>query len=761
MYQLYFNGYTIYDPRLENYSVFSPAVRLAVGEPGSISFCISNDHPNVSQITKMRGILELQEDGYTVYRGRITKDTKYFDLTRSVESEGILACLNDSIIKPYNFPDDFLEEEDYQTAKSSGNVVAYFLGWLLEQHNSQVTTEQQIKLGNVTVSDSNNYIARSSTDYTKTWEIISENLVGSALGGYLLPRYESDGTYLDYYADFTTMNAQPIRFSENLLDIVSEIDASDIFSVILPIGADGLTIDGLEDGEITNDIVKSGQTIYSKSAISKYGRITKIKQWGDVTQAVNLRTKAAEALSESGMIQTITIKAADLHFEDMAISPFRLGRYVQLSSDPHGLTASYPLMELIPDILDPGNTEITLGCTSITQTDINKSQQQADKDRSEALKIELGNQNAALSELKTYTVEQISKIDQTSSEIKASVTEVKSDLNDAKTRLSEAESTITQHASEIESKVSKDGVISSINQTPETIKIQAKNIDLSGAVTADSIQVGAVTAEKIAPGSVTAEKINVLELFSNNITMTGKFTTTANVFLNIGVEERNIMRKIIAGSVTVSNPEIYDFNNDGVVNIIDLAMANAAIAGRYDLSTWSGAVLTPVTITIDISNPAKAIRITGTNMWGRDVDQYFGANSAFMNDNFSDTFNELFEQAAIISESESDGVKLTKYRDGTLIQKCVVSGTWATADWEQWGSLYCVSDSARIQAEFFSGFISPPTVFASIESDYTLMLANAGYASATESPAYYALRPSAPGGDVNYTITILAVGKWK
>ena len=115
----------------------------------------------------------------------------------------------------------------------------------------------------------------------------------------------------------------------------------------------------------------------------------------------------------------------------------------------------------------------------------------------------------------------------------------------------------------------------------------------------------------------------------------------------------------------------------------------------------------------------------------------------------------------IESRSENDGVIFTKYRDGTFIQKRVISGTWATTDWVQWGSLYCISDSSRIQAEFLPGFISPPTVFASIESGYALMLANIGYASVTKSPSYYALRPAALGGDVNYTITILAVGSWK
>ena len=39
-----------------------------------------------------------------------------------------------------------------------------------------------------------------------------------------------------------------------------------------------------------------------------------------------------------------------------------------LVSTPHGYSASYPLMELAPDILDPGNTQITLGATRRTFT---------------------------------------------------------------------------------------------------------------------------------------------------------------------------------------------------------------------------------------------------------------------------------------------------------------------------------------------------------------------------------------------------------
>ena len=67
------------------------------------------------------------------------------------------------------------------------------------------------------------------------------------------------------------------------------------------------------------------------------------------------------------MPETITCKAVDLGWQE-GIQHFRVGRMTALLSTPHGYSASYPLMELAPDILDPGNTQITLGGTSRTYT---------------------------------------------------------------------------------------------------------------------------------------------------------------------------------------------------------------------------------------------------------------------------------------------------------------------------------------------------------------------------------------------------------
>lgn len=371
MYQLKYKNYILYDPRLadEKLIVRDPSVKLAVSKAGEMSFTVDAEHPYLSNLRRMSGLVELLDGTFPIYRGRITSDIKDFYGAHKIETEGIMAVLNDSIIPPFNFPGDFEDDTSYKAAAASGNVVEFFFRWILSQHNAQVTAEQQIKPGVVTVSDPNNYIARSSEEYATAMTTISDKLLKSSLGGNLLIRYEDDGNYLDYYAALPLTNTQTVEFAENLLDLSSETDGADIYTAILPEGKDGLTIGNLPDGDLTDDLVKSGKIIYSKSGVATYGRITRHIKWDDVTVDTNLRAKAKAALDDNGlsMPETITCKAVDLGWQE-GIQHFRVGRMTALVSTPHGYSASYPLMELAPDILDPGNTQITLGATQRTYT---------------------------------------------------------------------------------------------------------------------------------------------------------------------------------------------------------------------------------------------------------------------------------------------------------------------------------------------------------------------------------------------------------
>ena len=398
MYHISYKGsYTLYDPRLDEYSIRSPSVHLAVNEAGSLSMVMERNHPNFSRLQKRKGIVELTSDGDVIYRGRVIGISSDWYNSATVRTEGLLACLNDSIVPPFSFPADFQSDLDYETAELSGNVVEYFLRWLLSVHNAQVGDEQKILLGNITVADPNNYVFRSSEDYTSTWSLIKGKLFGSSLGGFVLARYESDGTYLDYYADLPGQNQQIIEFGENLLDITSEEDSSDVFSAVIPIGQDGLTIDEEPDRQLTTDLRKEGVMVWSAAAREKYGYVTKVIAWTDVTETAHLVSKASAALMATTVAKTITVKACDLGLTEEDVAHFRVGKNTVIKSKPHSLSAMYPLVELDIDILDASNTLICLSLEK-NSTGITDSMNTSVDSQTDQLFTELG---------RYYTKEQV------------------------------------------------------------------------------------------------------------------------------------------------------------------------------------------------------------------------------------------------------------------------------------------------------------------------------------------------------------------
>lgn len=85
-------------------------------------------------------------------------------------------------------------------------------------------------------------------------------------------------------------------------------------------------------------------------------------------------------------------------------------------------------------------------------------------------------------DVRNYVSNNYSTKTQTSSLIDSKVSSINSDVSGLRSRMSSAESSIRQTSSEISTKVDKDGVISSINQSSESIKINASKIDLQGDV---------------------------------------------------------------------------------------------------------------------------------------------------------------------------------------------------------------------------------------------------------------------------------------
>lgn len=418
MYQIKCDNYILYDPREDDLILHNPKCKLEVNTVGSASFTIFATHPYYDRLQKLRSVFEVSESGKVIFRGRMTEDSRDFENRKAVDIEGMMACFNDSVVRPFNFPEDFEDNKKYQAAQQNGNVVAFFLGWLIDNHNGQVEDFQKLKLGNVTVTDTNNALYFESSDYNTTWSVIESRLFKGSLGGYICIRYEDDGNYIDYLSDFEYTNVQRITYGENLLDISTDSNANAVYTAVVPLGMkmkeinsatdddSRLTIASIADGDIDGDIVKVGDMLYSRSARQKYGFIcapTKDTTFDDVTKASNLLDKGKAYLSGTAikLNNTIEIKAVDLHFADDEIAAFRIYRNILVYSKPHDHEGLYRLTKLDIDIMNPQNTNIVLGDTVRTLTDINASIKQNMVETEKIIKIQSDGQQVDISNLQS------------------------------------------------------------------------------------------------------------------------------------------------------------------------------------------------------------------------------------------------------------------------------------------------------------------------------------------------------------------------
>ena len=347
MYRVYCDGLPIYNDKLEGLKIFSPSLDLELNKTGSFSFTLYPDHPYYGSIQKLKSIITVYQEDYLLFRGRVLDDEIGFYNERKVTCEGELAFLLDSIKRPYDF---------------TGSVEEY-LALLLDSHNAQVDETKRFILGNVTVTDPNDYIVRSNIDYTDTWKEMNDKLL-TLLGGFLSVRHADGVAYLDYLADFALLSPQKIEFGKNLLDQKRIIKGADVATVVIPLGAKLKDAEGKDtDKRLTIETVNGGADfIEDAAAISQYGTIVKTVIFDDVTIAENLKAKGQAYLSSLVKLpESIELTAADLATGSTSFSSFHLGTYVDVVSKPHGLNQKFLVRKLSINLLDPAANKLTLG----------------------------------------------------------------------------------------------------------------------------------------------------------------------------------------------------------------------------------------------------------------------------------------------------------------------------------------------------------------------------------------------------------------
>ena len=428
MYRVYCDSFLLFDDSTEEYKIYSPKVELELNQIGKFEFTIYNNHPNFDSLRRLKSIVTVYQDDYLLFRGRILNDEQGFYNEKQVFCEGELAFLVDSIQRPYDFT----------------GTPAELFAQLIANHNSQVGESQRFIVGNVTVTDANDYISRSDSEYLNTWDSINKKLIETH-GGFLWVRHEADGIYLDYLSELNLLSPQEVEFGKNLLDLKRETKGEDIATAIIPLGAKAEGESRLTIADINNGV----DYVYNQEAVDRYGWIFRVQTWDDVTLPENLLTKANEALLEQvQMLYSIELTAADLATVDRTIESFHLGVWVQVTTNPHSINQRFLVTKIAIDLLQPAANKLTLGDVIYTMTEAAVRGQIAAENRAvEIVSGEMEKVNTSLLETETKLSAQILA---TSESITTTVMEEVYLKEDTDALISSVSNQITQTAEDVE-----------------------------------------------------------------------------------------------------------------------------------------------------------------------------------------------------------------------------------------------------------------------------------------------------------------------
>lgn len=350
MYNVYIDGKLLYSTAqeaTEQNTILNPSLSLEVNKSGSFSFIMPPGHLLYDGIEKLKSVVVVEQDGEEIFRGRVKNDEVDIYNQKTVYCEGELCYFLDSLQPPGEFDG---------TAKE-------LLQQILDNHNSAVEEEKRFYLGTVTAFRADRKAQVDMGYYTDTMNVLNTRMLG-AYGGYFRIRREGGKRYLDYLSE-TDTNTQPIEFGVNLLDLTRNISANEVFTVLLPLGANDKENNPLTVASVNNGL----EHIEDTNAVAKYGRIWKTKTWGYIEDAAELLTVANEYLA-TGISEetTLTIKAVDMHFVNGA-QRIGIGDMVRIVSNPHGLDRTIICYQMQVDLLNPENTEYTFGKPAETLTD--------------------------------------------------------------------------------------------------------------------------------------------------------------------------------------------------------------------------------------------------------------------------------------------------------------------------------------------------------------------------------------------------------
>lgn len=232
---------------------------------------------------------------------------------------------------------------------------------------------------------------------------------------------------------------------------------------------------------------KSVDTTKLATAIKGYGANGLVVEYHSPNEAI-YGTRWAEPIkddryaTEESLLERLKQELVDVPEVSIELELSQLGFDVELGDrmwtvyEPLGIDFQARVMEVKCYPFSKRSPVVTLSNKKRVFTDIlTETKIEIDENKKETRsRIEQTNERITL---------EVERIDDSISTLQIEADNIEMSVRQLDERVESAEATLSIHANEISTKVSKNGVISAINQSPEEIRIAANKISLVGAVT--------------------------------------------------------------------------------------------------------------------------------------------------------------------------------------------------------------------------------------------------------------------------------------
>lgn len=295
---------------------------------------------------------------------------------KSVVCEDVAGYLNDSR-QPYT-------EERLWEGGGERTGLQEFVDYVLDNHNKRMPEHKRVHRGTVdvpTFATVDN--VTKGTNFERTLDLISDKLVGVFGGEWRVRRGEDGRLYLDYRTVLGGVSRTPIAIGHNIASAASAVDPNGLITRLYPRGCkltkrevDG---DGAEREVQTEERLGIAEAnggvdyIDDAEAVREYGVIEGTAEWDDVTDPLNLKTKAERWLEDNNRLPMSTeVTALDLSAIGIDPDGFRLYDWYKVDDAPAGVSATLEIVHQVLDLNDPSASTFDLGEGTKTQSSVIK-----------------------------------------------------------------------------------------------------------------------------------------------------------------------------------------------------------------------------------------------------------------------------------------------------------------------------------------------------------------------------------------------------